>query len=33
MEKQSFYNFTLEELENFCVNNGAKKFNAKQLYD
>lgn len=33
MKKQSFYNFTLEELENFCVANGAKKFNAKQIYD
>ena len=33
MKKQSFYNFTLDELENFCVANGAKKFNAKQIYD
>ena len=33
MKKQSFYGFTLEELENFCVSNGAKKFNAKQIFD
>ena len=33
MKKQSFYNFTLDEFENFCVLNGAKKFNAKQIFD
>ena len=33
MKKQSFYNFTLDEFENFCVSNGAKKFNAKQIFD
>lgn len=33
MEKKSFYNFTLKQLEEFCVNHNAKKFNAKQIYD
>ncbi len=33
MNKESFFNFTLESLEKFCVENGAKKFNAKQIYD
>lgn len=33
MKKISFFDFALEKLEEFCVNNGAKKFNAKQMYD
>lgn len=33
MGKKSFFNFTLNELEEFCINNNAKKFNAKQIYD
>ena len=33
MKKISFFNFTLNDLENFCIKNGAKKFNAKQIYD
>ncbi len=33
MNKESFFNFTLESLEEFCIKNGAKKFNAKQIYD
>lgn len=33
MKKISFFNLTLEELEKFCIINGAKKFNAKQIYD
>lgn len=33
MNKESFFNFTLEALEKFCIENGAKKFNAKQIYD
>ena len=33
MKKISFFNFTLDGLEDFCIKNGAKKFNAKQIYD
>ena len=30
--KQSFYNFTLEKLQDLLVINGMKPFVAKQLY-
>ena len=33
MNKEKFFNFTLESLEKCFVENGAKKFNAKQIYD
>ena len=29
----NIYNFTLEELENYLVDNGFKKFNATQLIE
>ena len=29
----NIYNFTLEELENYLIENGFKKFNATQLIE
>ncbi|MBQ7790513.1 MAG: 23S rRNA (adenine(2503)-C(2))-methyltransferase RlmN [Bacilli bacterium] len=33
MKKMNIYNFTLEELENYLIDNGFKKFNATQLIE